>query len=423
MNKLENILGPLSEKISTNKYISSLSTGMVATMPIMLGTSLIAIITNLPIPAWTTFLQNIGIYTIAQDFIAATLSLLAIYIVCTISYSFTKKEGKNPMTGLVLALASFLAMIPLHITIGEASVTAFSTANLGSNGIFFAMICGLLVPKLYCTLSDKNLKIKLPDSVPPMVSDSLEPTFVAMIIFTIVFFLKYAFSLTSYGDIFTAINALIAAPVMQLGSSPWSLIIFYCFANFCWFFGIHPGALISCYVPVIYAAKLANIDAFIAGDPLPYLAFSIVGMCVYVGGNGNTLGLCLSMFFAKSEKYKSLRKLVTLPNLFNINEPVIFGIPIMLNPIYFIPMVFSSFVAGTGALLLLNFITVDLNLTIAMPWVTPGFITAFMQGGYGFFIIWCTALLLHFLMYLPFFKIDDLREYKKEQMASIQQAE
>lgn len=418
MNTLEKILGPISAKIAGNKVIKALSSGMVATMPIMLGTSIIAILVNLPFSAWTNFLKNVGLYQIAQDFIAATLSLLAIYIVCTIAYSYTKNQGKNAITGTILALASFIALMPIQVaTVGDATIKALSTSYLGSNGIFVAMICGILIPALYCWLSDKNLKIKLPDSVPVSVSEALEPTFVAMIIFTLVFLLKYVFSLTDHGDIFAAINTVIAAPVLKLGSSPWSLIAFYCFANFCWFFGIHPGPLISCYVPIIYACKLANIDAFNAGEPLPYLAFSVVGMCVYVGANGNTLGLCVSTLFAKSEKYKSLRKLVVLPNLFNINEPVIFGIPVMLNPLYFVPMVFSSLLAGSAAILLLNFIPVNLNLTIAMPWVTPGFITAFMQGGIGFLVIWLVALFLHFLIYFPFFKVDDRREYLKEQEA------
>ena len=111
---------------------------------------------------------------------------------------------------------------------------------MGNNGIFVAMICGLVIPWIFCILMDKNLKLKLPDSVPPMVSESLAPTFVAMILFVILFAVKYGLSLTSYGDLFNAINTIVSKLVMALGTSPWALIGAYCFMNLCWFFGIHP---------------------------------------------------------------------------------------------------------------------------------------------------------------------------------------
>lgn len=415
MNQIEQILGPMASKISANKYIKALSVGMSSIMPIMLGTSLIAILANLPIAPWTAFLKGAGLYMTAQDFISATLSLTGIYAVCTISYSLTKSQGKNPVIGMVMAMATFIALMPIKIQVGEQSVSALSTSNLGSSGIFVAMLCGLLVPTVYSFLSDKNLKIKVPDSVPPMVADSLEPTFVAIIIFTFVYLFKFAFTLTSYGDIFSAINTIVAAPIMKLGTSPWSRIVFYMFANLCWFFGIHPGPLQSCYVPVIYAAKTANIEAFMAGAALPYLDFFVIGMCIYMGGFGNTLGLCASTIFAKSEKYKSLRKLVVLPDIFNINEPVIFGFPVMLNPMYFIPLVFSPLTTGLITMLAMNIIPVTMNPTISIPWVTPGFINVFMQGGWGFLAVWVIAFIANTLIYLPFFIADDNRAYKEEQ--------
>ena len=293
--------------------------------------------------------------------------------------------------------------------------TSLLTSNMGSNGIFVAMIVGLLTPWIFCKLMNKNLKLKLPDSVPPMVADSLAPTFVAMILFFGVFMIKWGISLTSYGDIFTFITEVISKPVMYFGTSPWALIFMYCFMNLCWFFGIHPSPILSCYIPVLMAAGTANTEAFLAGQALPYLTFSIVGAAVYVGGNGNTLGLCIATLFAKSEKYKSMRKLVIPANIFNINEPIIFGFPTMLNPLYFIPMVFTSLASGAVAILLVNILPVTLNPTISLPWVTPGFVSSVMSGGLNLLLIWGVSVTIHFLMYLPFFMVDDANAYKDEQ--------
>lgn len=389
--------------------------GMRSAMPITLGTSVIAVVANFPIPAWVDFLTNIGVHAIATDFISVTLSLLAIYVVGAIAYYYAQGEEKNGLICSVITTASFLSLIPLNISVGEEIVKGFSLDYLGSSGIFVAMICGIFVSKFYCFLNDKNLRLKLPDSVPPMISITLEPTFIAMILFTLVFFLKYAFTLTPFGDIFNAVNTIVSQPVLAIGTSPWSVIIFYMLANFFWSFGIHPAPLISAYVPVLMTMKVSNIEAFTSGEPLPYLVSMIVGASVYIGGNGNTLGLCIATFFAKSEKYKSMRKLITFPNLFNINEPVIFGFPIVLNPIYVIPMTFSALLAGSVTIGLLKIIPINLNPTVSMPWVTPGFVTAFLQGGLPLLSIWLVALLCHFLIYLPFFRVDDRREYLIEQ--------
>ena len=413
---IEKVMGPFANVVSTNKFIRALTAGFMATMPISLGTAAIAVLGNLPITPWQNFLVSMGLYQVAQDFISLTLSLLAIYVVISISYNYTKIEGKNAITGAVVSAAVFITLMPIKTSeIDGVMATSLLTSNMGSNGIFVAMIVGLLTPWIFCKLMNKNLKLKLPDSVPPMVADSLAPTFVAMILFFGVFMIKWGISLTSYGDIFTFITEVISKPVMYFGTSPWALIFMYCFMNLCWFFGIHPSPILSCYIPVLMAAGTANTEAFLAGQALPYLTFSIVGAAVYVGGNGNTLGLCIATLFAKSEKYKSMRKLVIPANIFNIDEPIIFGFPTMLNPLYFIPMVFTSLASGAVAILLVNILPVTLNPTISLPWVTPGFVSSVMSGGLNLLLIWGVSVTIHFLMYLPFFMVDDANAYKDEQ--------
>lgn len=328
---LEKVVGPFATAVANSRYIKALTEGFMYTMPITLGVAAIAVLANLPIPAWTQFLQSIGIYATALEVVSLTLSLLAIYVVGAIGYAFTKNEGENGAIGAVMSMAAFIILIPVQTFTNKAgaAVSTIATSYLGSDGIFLAIILGLVIPAFYCFLMKKNLKLKLPDSVPPMVSQSLAPTFVAMILITSV--------------------------------------------------------------------------------------FAVLSSCIQIGGAGNTLGLCIASFFGKSEKYKTMRKLVAPANLFNINEPAIFGFPIMLNPIYLIPMIFSAPVKGLLVLGLLKFIPVSFNPTISMPWVTPGFVTAFFQGGVPLLVIWFLSLGIDFLMYLPFFLIDDKNALRQEQ--------
>lgn len=411
---IEEKIVPFASKLAENDFIAAISAGMMGVLPITLGTSVIAILGNLPIDALTQFLMNTGLYGTVQDFIALTMSLTAIYMTFTIGYSFANRRGKNALTGGVLSAAAFISLLPI---ISLDGVAALATANLGSTGIFVAMIVSLLASWLYCILLDKHITLKLPATVPPMVSDSMSPTFTAMIIFVIFFAIRFGLSQTQYGDAFNLIGTIVSKPIMAIGTSVGSLIIVFMIQNIGWFFGLHPSVSLTYYIPVLIAAGTANAEAFVAGAPLPYFTFMTVYTAVFVGGAGNTLGLCLAMFFAKSDKYKAMRKVVIPANIFNINEPIIFGFPLMLNPIYFIPMAFTSAVSGGIAYLLIsaNLIPINYNPTVSMPWVTPGFVTAFLQGGFGLFAIWLIAFLIHFLMYLPFFMIDDKRALKEEQ--------
>ena len=414
---LNKLIGPFADRMAKSKYVNAISEGFLHAMPITLGMAVITILINLPFNAWTSFLQETGIYAIGQDAISLTLSLLAIYVVATISFSLTESLGEKGSIGSVLSTACFIMLMPIQSSTLQSgdSIQSLLLTYMGSDGLFVALFIGLLIPTIYCYLMKKNLKINLPDSVPPMVSDSLSPTFVAMIIFLLIFALKYVCSLTSMGNIFSIISTFVAQPVVSLGATPVSMIIIFTFANLLWFFGIHPNSVTQVCMPVFMAVALGNTEAFQAGKELPYLAAGIIMCTAQIGGAGSTLGVCISSLFAKSDKYKSMRKLVIPANIFNINEPVIFGFPIMLNPIYFIPMVGSPILTGIISYLLVLVLPIHLNPTVSMPWVTPGFISTFASGGLWLMLIWIIDLVVVTLLYLPFFLMDDKKALEQEQ--------
>lgn len=415
---LERFIGPIATKLNQSDLISGLSAGMMQTLPITLGVSIFAILVNLPIEIWQNFINEIGLYSVVQEVISATMGMLAIYIIVCVAYCYAKIKKQSGCTAAILSLGAFICLMPQSVEGKEGVINALLSKNLGSDGIFVAIITALIVTYLYCWLTEKNLSLKLPDTVPPMVSQSLSPTFVAIIIFTVIIAVKYTISLTSFGDIFSLFNEVIAKPVMSFGSSPLALIILYTFTNLLWFFGIHPSPIVNMYTPVLIACITANVGAYMTGSPtveLPHLAFQIVFICMNIGGNGNTLGLAIGMLTAKSNRFKSMSKLSFIPCLFNINEPMVFGVPIMLNPIFFIPMILTTPITGTVALLLCKLgLGNSFNPTISVPWIMPGPVTGLLQGGLMLGLLVTICLFINVALYYPFFKMADKQALNEE---------
>lgn len=423
MNKLtsflDKTLAPLAAKISSISLIKAITDGMMSTIPVTVGVSVIAVLANLPIPAWQGFLTTTGMLQPAKDVAAVTSGMLAIYIIFTVSYYVAQSRGQKGLIPAILSAAVFLSLMPKTITVGETKLDALLVANLGSRGIFVAILLGVLVSLLFCFLTEKGFTIKLPDSVPSNVSDSMGPTFVAITIISLTFFIKWGFTLTSYGDLFSFLEVYLTKPAMLLGTSGWSAVLYGVLRSVFWFFGIHPSPLNAVFVPLSTAATVAQIEAFQAGTPagaLPYLEFTIVMMLVTIGGTGNTLGLSFAMFKSKSEQYKALNKIAFVPGLFNINEPYVFGLPLMLNPTYFLPLVLSSVVGGVVGM---TFIKLGLlgafNPEVSIAWVVPTAIAGFFRGGIMLVVVVVITIALQALIYYPFYKVEDNRLYLEEQ--------
>ena len=229
---LDKHLAPFAVKLSSNEILKSISGGLIATMPITLGVSLISIVINLPIPGWTDFLASSGLSAVANQVLAVTMNMLSPYIVVALSYRFGKLRGLSGMTSAILSLGAFLILMPLTVETADYSSTYFlNMTYLGSGGIFVALIVGLAVPAVLSVLM-KRVSLKLPDTVPPMVSDSLNPTFAAMILFVLCLLLKWGMMFTPWGNLFDMISGVVAAPIMNVGTSPIALILVQTFSMF-----------------------------------------------------------------------------------------------------------------------------------------------------------------------------------------------
>lgn len=405
-------------KISSNSILKAITSGMIAIMPLTLGTFLIAIIVSLPIEGWQLWINETGIINDMQAVAGGTTEILSIFLVICISYQYAKIKDLNGLSASVMSLGFFLILIPQKI-IGTdgTTINAFSKDYIGSMGIFVALLTAILVSVLYSWLTKKGLVIKLPESVPTYVSEAFSPAFISIIIFSLAFVIRVLFRLTTYDNIFNFTQEIITAPIMGIGSSTVAVIGLSVLANFVWFFGIHPGTLISATMPIFMTSLAGNIEAFQKGEALPYVVYAVLTFgFLTIGGQGGTIGLAINLIlFSKSERYKALGKLSIVPSIFNINEPLIFGTPIILNPIYFIPMILSSVVSGSIGLIFIKFgLFNKFNPLIMLPNVMPSPLTIFASSGILAALAVFVAIAALVALYYPFFKYGDKRALAEE---------
>lgn len=416
-NIMDKTIAPVASKVADSKMLDALMGGMMCTLPMTLGVSVIAILINFPIPGFSDWVVSSGLMATGNSILTVTMNMMGIYISFFIGLRWGKVCGLSGYTGGIVSGAVFLAFMPQQSFEDIPMASFINTSYMGSNGIFVAILLGLIVPKVTAILMSK-LEIKLPDMVPPMVADSLSPMFAAIVLFTAVWFAKWGLSFTPWGNLFDMINTLIGTPVTMVGASPLAYIIVCSLQSIFWFFGVHPNVMLNFYAPVIMACSAANTEAIIAGEALPYGAWVVVALGTAIGGQANALGISISLLFTKSERFKAIRGIALVPSLFNISEPLMFGLPVVLNPTYFIPFVLNIPVCAivVQALYALG-LGAAFNPTIQLPWVLPQPVIAFMQGGIGCLVISVAVLSVSVLMYTPFTLMADRQALREEQAA------
>lgn len=416
-NIMDKTIAPVASKVADSKMLDALMGGMMCTLPMTLGVSVIAILINFPIPGFSDWVVSSGLMATGNSILTVTMNMMGIYISFFIGLRWGKVCGLSGYTGGIVSGAVFLAFMPQQSFEDIPMASFINTSYMGSNGIFVAILLGLIVPKVTAILMSK-LEIKLPDMVPPMVADSLSPMFAAIVLFTAVWFAKWGLSFTPWGNLFDMINTLIGTPVTMVGASPLAYIIVCSLQSIFWFFGVHPNVMLNFYAPVIMACSAANTEAIIAGEALPYGAWAVVALGTAIGGQANALGISISLLFTKSERFKAIRGIALVPSLFNISEPLMFGLPVVLNPTYFIPFVLNIPVCAivVQALYALG-LGASFNPTIQLPWVLPQPVIAFMQGGIGCLVISVAVLAVSVLMYTPFTLMADRQALREEQAA------
>lgn len=420
-------LKDLSEKLAKSPMFSSLSSGMGGTMGLIMLGAVIQIVCALG-GLFLGWQAGQPLYDMIYLPYKLTMGMLGFFMCFTLAYNYSKnlKSGAPLQSGFTAVVCFILVVAPpTSVTVGESTFDALNLANLGSSGMFVAMIIGLASVRISKFAIDHNWVIKMPDVVPEGVMNSFNSIIPAGLNILIWYGLALVISNVSGGALTLAslITYVLSIPIGYL-VSPLGMIVILLLGQFFWFFGIHGTGVIFAAIMVPYiAAYMTNAELAAAGEPLVFSAMFLYGANGGIGGTGNTLPLVLMGLKSKSKQISAVSKASLIPGLFNINEPVIFGFPIMYNPILLIPfllcpVVVMLFLWAAYALGLQAYPQV-LILT-CLPIGLSGFMSALDWRNALFPFI---MLPVCWIIYYPFFKLYEKQCIEREEAEARAEAE
>ncbi len=431
MKKLEKFLNkhlmPVADAINSNKVMTAIKDGMMGTLPITLFASIILILTNFPFLDKYAPATDLWLKTKLIPAYPVTMGILAVFIIFAAANSYAKLKKIEPLFGIIVAFASFLIVTPLSTVtdvvvdgqiVKNAVVSGvIPTANLGANGVFTALFVTVISISIYAYLQHKNFVIKMPESVP----DNVAKPFLSVIplVGSLSFFLlvRNLIELTSFGTLQNAVYTILTKPLLGFGNNIWVFLFLLFLAQILWFFGIHgTNVTLSIWQPIATVAMVANLDAFNAGQPLPYLLTA--AFTVYTG-QAKLSEIVALVALGKSKQAKAIGKVALIPALFNIHEPFVFGLPVMFNTTLFIPWIFVELIQ-TGVAYGLMLLTGAVPI-IQAPWTTPPILQQLIATNFNPWsaLIPIATFTVGFVLWAPFIKLLDKQylEQEKEEIA------
>jgi PTS system cellobiose-specific IIC component len=412
-------LSPIASKISAQRHLIAIRDGLILTMPLMIVGSIIIIFSSdFPIPGWAGFIT--GVFPTWDDFIwgvvfQSTMSLAGLIAVMGISYSLAKSYGEEGIVAAVLSVSAFFL-------IQNGADGVWQSGALGAEGLFLAIIIALVVAEIYVKVVKSGMVIKLPDSVPVAISRSFIALVPGAIIIVLFALIHVGFALTSYGTAGNFIVTILQAPLVAISASYIGSMVTSFFISIFWCFGLHGDLIVNAVAtPLQQAGLYANIDAWRLGGEITNIAVEgFQSLFLNVGGTGGTLGLAIvCAFFSKSKQLKLVGRLSLGPGLFNINEPIVFGLPIVMNPILIVPYLFSPLIVATVTYFAMQFGLVH-KIVAAVPWTTPVFFAGFLStgGDWKAVVLQAVNFVIVIVCYYPFIKMWDNKQYALEQSSA-----
>ncbi|WP_371931303.1 PTS sugar transporter subunit IIC [Enterococcus faecalis] len=439
MNTIQNKVLPKATKIGNQRFLVALRDSFIGTMPVVMTGSVALLINAFLVDIPDQFnLQKITSFfqwwvDINNLVFKGSVSIVALLFIYCLGVNIAKIYKTDTLSSGLVALSSFI------ISIGNSMTSTYKLSNnnidlatlftgvegikvtgsslnvtisgllpgtqINSNGYFTAIIIGFLSSIIFCKLMNKNWTIKLPDTVPPAIAKpflSIIPALVSLYIVAI-----FTFSFTKITDLLIIdwIYKVLQTPMLGLSQSFLAVVLVAVLTQFFWFFGIHGGNVMAPIMEGVFGvALLANLEAYQNNETIPYVWTSVsYGAFVWYA----TLGLLIAIFLvSKNSHYKEVAKLGIMPVLFNIGEPVMYGLPTVLNPILFIPFLLCPAVMSSVA-----YLATDLGLvfpvTQNVTWVMPPILYGFFSTGFDWrsIILSIINLILATLIYLPFVKL------------------
>jgi PTS system cellobiose-specific IIC component len=395
---------PTLTALSENTYLSAIRAGMVSVVPLTIIGGLFMIVSYLPVAGWEV---RIGPYLpLLQVPVTATFGVLGVFVCFAIGYDLGKQLKQEAVVSASIATLIFL-MIQIQL-----KDQTFSMDGLGSKGLFTAILVALVSVRAQKLFTDRNLVIKLPENVPPIVYESflsLSPMFFLVIAFWLIRFVLGV-------DINEIVQTAFKPLVFALNTLP-GILVYAFLVTLLWSVGINgDNAMDALVAPVFLQYLAANVEATSQGQPLPYVtALGFFTSFVNVGGTGATIALALLMLNSKEPGFRKVSRLSLPTQIFQINEPIFFGFPIVLNPIIMVPYILNALLLTTGTYLLMHWNVIHKPF-VNVPWTTPPIIGHYLvSGGDWKAAVWgAISIGLAMLVYYPFAKAAERERLKAE---------
>lgn len=418
---LEEKFLPFASALSNQRHLAALRDGFIATMPISMFGALVVMLKEVIFQEGSLFglkLNTISFYAEQiQPFLNKTivpvmnqiwwgsLALGIIFTVLTVAYKLAEQSKQDALSSGVIAVVAYLTLLPQMAPGGEWGTISWTSFN--SESIFAGLIVAFVSAELFIYINRKGWVFKMPAQVPPAVSRAFSAIIPAGVILTLFSTIGVVF-IEGFGTTLQAfINNAIQVPLTSLGQSPITLLILVLVAQVLWFFGLHGSTIIGPVLDTMYSAALgANAEAImIHGTKAPnVITRNIIDIYGMYGGSGSTLALIVAiLIFSKRQESLMLSKMSLGPGVFQINEPMIYGLPIVLNPIYAIPFILTPPITTMIGYFFTS-IGVAGAVYIAPPWVTPPIISAFLAtgGDIGATLVAAGLFALTIAIYAPF---------------------
>jgi PTS system cellobiose-specific IIC component len=380
--------------LSENTYLSAIRAGMVSIVPLTIIGGLFLIVAYLPVTGWEGVVEPY--LKLLEVPVTATFGVLALFACFAVAYDLGKRLKQEAVVSASVATAVFLL---IQVRLEDA---ALDMDNLGSQGLFTAILVALVCVRVQKLLADWNLVIRLPSSVPPIVYESflsLVPLFVLMLAAWVVRFVLGV-------DVNQLVQWLFQPLVFAMNTLP-GILVYAFMVTLLWSVGINgDNAMDAIVAPIFLNYLAANVTAMTNGEPLPYVtAYGFFTAFVNVGGTGATLALALIMLNSREPGFRKVSRLSLPTQVFQINEPIFFGFPIVLNPVFMVPYILNALMLTLCTYLLMDVGWISRPF-VNVPWTTPPVIGHYLvTGGDWRAAVWgVVSIFLAMAVYYPFAK-------------------
>lgn len=420
----EKLLPPILKFVNT-KAITALRNGMLYTMPFSIVGSIFLLLANFPVQSIADWVTNSGLGEYFNQAYGASFAIMAFFAVMGIAYSYVKAEGYEGLPAGMIGLVIFLLTMESSVTDAETSVTIANVIDktwTGGQGMISAILVGLFVGWGYTWFLKRDIRIKLPEQVPTNVANSFTALIPAAVLTTIALGIYVFFDKVFQTTVVEWIYTVIQSPMQGVTDSLGGALMLGFLVPFLWFFGVHGSTIVGGIMgPILQANSLVNTAILESGKALTLengghiVTQQFLDQFMTVTGAGMTIGIVLYMVaFARSAQFKQLGRLSLIPAFFNINEPIIFATPIVMNPIMVLPFILTPMVSGVITYFALYTGIVPLFTAVQVPWTTPPIISGFLVGGIRTAILQFVVLAIGFFIYYPFIRKVDSLNYKQE---------